>query len=36
MSLKGKSILLTGASKGMGKVLAIKLASEQVTLCLVL
>jgi NADP-dependent 3-hydroxy acid dehydrogenase YdfG len=35
MSLKGKSILLTGASKGIGKALAIKLANEQVTLCLV-
>ncbi len=35
MSLTNKSILITGASKGIGKALALKLASEKVTLCLV-
>ena len=35
MSLKNKSILLTGASKGIGKALALSLASQSVNLGLV-
>lgn len=35
MTLTGKSILITGASKGIGRELALKVAAEKVTLCLV-
>ena len=35
MTLQGKSILITGASKGIGRQLALKVAPEKVNLCLV-